>query len=60
MCTGALKPDQQTVERVMGNSQLLSGFDDPEVMRAVSEVAANPASISKYRSNAKARLQHSL
>ena len=39
----------------MGNAKLLAGFDDPEVMRAVSEVAANPASMSKYQKNAKVR-----
>ena len=40
----------------MGNAKLLAGFDDPEVMRAVSEVAANPASMSKYQKNAKASM----
>ena len=38
---------------MLGNTALLSGFDDPEVMRAVSEVAADPSKISKYRNNKK-------
>ena len=34
-----LKPDKQTVDEVMGNQALMSGFDDPEVMAAVEDVA---------------------
>ena len=37
-----LKPDKQTVDEVMGDKDLLAGFDDPEVMRAVDDVAKIP------------------
>ena len=49
----ALKPDSNTMQQVMGNPALLSGFDDPDVMRAVNQIAANPATLQKYQSNKK-------
>lgn len=49
----ALKPDGDTMQQVMANPALLAGFDDPDVMRAVDEIAKNPASLQKHQSNAK-------
>ena len=49
----ALKPDGNTMQQIMGNPALLSGFDDPDVMRAVNQIAANPANLQKYQSNKK-------
>lgn len=49
----ALKPDEGTVNKVMQNPALLSGFDDPEVMRAVDEIAKDPTAFAKYRNNKK-------
>jgi len=37
----------------MQDQQLLSGFDDPEVMAAVDDVAKNPQNIAKYKHNRK-------
>lgn len=34
-------------------SQLLQGFDDPEVMKAVNEVAQDPNAFKKYQNNPK-------
>lgn len=49
----ALKPTPELMKTVTSNQQLLSGFDDPEVMAAVNEVAQNPSSFKKYANNAK-------
>lgn len=51
----ALKPNESMLGEVMGNPELLSGFDDAEVMAAVDEVAKNPSAISKYANNPKVR-----
>ena len=48
-----LKPDKQTVDEVMGNTAMMTGFDDPEVMAAVDDVAKNPQNINKYQNNPK-------
>ena len=48
-----MRPTQDTMQSVLGNAALLEGFDDPEVMRAVSDVAANPQNINKYKDNKK-------
>lgn len=48
-----LKPDKETVDEVMGNQALMSGFDDPEVMAAVEDVARDPKNMAKYAGNAK-------
>ena len=40
----------------MQSEELLAGFDDPEVMAAVNDVAANPQSISKYKNNKKVQM----
>ncbi|KAK9787606.1 hypothetical protein WJX73_004963 [Symbiochloris irregularis] len=49
----ALQPDKTTIDSVLANPQLLSGFDDPEVMKAVAEIGADPKKIDKYRNNPK-------
>ena len=48
-----LKPDKQTVDEVMGDQALMTGFDDPEVMAAVEDVARDPKNMAKYAGNAK-------
>ena len=48
-----LKPDKETVDEVMGNQALMTGFDDPEVMAAVEDVARDPKNMAKYAGNAK-------
>ena len=48
-----LKPDKDTVDQVMNNPGLMAGFDDPEVMKAVDEIAKNPAAMMKYKNNRK-------
>ena len=37
----------------MGDAALMSGFEDPDVMAAVAEIAACPAALQKHASNAK-------
>ena len=49
----SLKPDKETIDGVMGNSSLMAGFDDPEVMAAVEDVAKDPRNMAKYANNAK-------
>lgn len=51
----ALQPDKDTVDSVLGNPALLAGFDDPEVMRAVTDIAADPRRLDKYRGQPKVR-----
>jgi Asp-tRNA(Asn)/Glu-tRNA(Gln) amidotransferase B subunit len=48
-------PTEDTIKQIAGNESLLAGFDDPEVMRAVQDVAQNPANIQKYKNNKKVR-----
>ena len=48
-----MKPTPDMMQQVMGNEALMSGFDDPEVMQAVAEIAKDPAVIKKYRGNVK-------
>ncbi len=49
----SLKPTPKSMESVMGSPELMAGFDDPEVMAAVNDIAANPQAIHKYKSSAK-------
>lgn len=51
--TEELMPTEDTIKQIAGNQSLLAGFDDPEVMRAVQDVAQNPANIQKYKNNKK-------
>ena len=48
-----LMPTEDSIKQIASNQSLLAGFDDPEVMRAVQDVAQNPANIQKYKSNKK-------
>ena len=48
-----MKPTPDMMQQVMGNEALMSGFDDPEVMQAVAEIAKDPAAIKKYKGNVK-------
>lgn len=52
-CADSLKPTPESIEEVMHSPQLIAGFDDPEVMAAVNDIAANPQAMHKYKSNAK-------
>lgn len=51
-----MKPTQDTMQEVLSNAELLSGFDDPEVMDAVNDIAANPQNMRKYRNKPKVYL----
>lgn len=48
-------PSQDTIRQIADNQSLLAGFDDPEVMQAVHDVAQNPANIHKYKNNKKVK-----
>ena len=41
------------MQQVLANPALLAGFDDPDVMRAVNDIAKNPANLQKYQANPK-------
>ena len=61
MLTGSaddLMPTEDSIRQIASNKSLLAGFDDPEVMRAVNDVAQNPANIHKYKSNKKVMTSH--
>jgi hypothetical protein len=51
----ALMPTPDTLAAVQSDPVLKAGFDDPEVMAAVAEVAADPGAVAKYSGNAKVR-----
>ncbi|CAG9465840.1 unnamed protein product [Pedinophyceae sp. YPF-701] len=51
--TEAMKPTKDMMGQVMSDAKLMAGFDDPEVMAAVQDVASNPGAISKYKDNKK-------
>lgn len=56
MLTGSaddLMPTEANIRQIANNQSLLAGFDDPEVMRAVQDVAQTPANIQKYKNNKK-------
>ncbi len=55
LCAEELMPTEDTIKQIAGNKSLLAGFDDSEVMRAVQDVAQNPANIQKYKNNKKVR-----
>ena len=48
-------PTEDTIKQIADNQQLLAGFDDPEVMQAIQDVAQNPANIKKYKNNQKVK-----
>eukprot|EP00798_Chlamydomonas_sp_ICE-L_P014080 gene14080-20030_t len=49
----ALKPTPDMINQIGQNPDLLSAFDDPEVMAAVNDVAKTPANLKKYANNPK-------
>ncbi|KIZ06947.1 hypothetical protein MNEG_0998 [Monoraphidium neglectum] len=49
----ALRPTQGMLAQISSDPVLAAGFEDPEVMAAVAEVAADPAALAKHRGNAK-------
>jgi len=51
----ALKPTPELMKGVAADENLMAGFDDPEVMAAVDDVAKHPENIKKYQNNPKAR-----
>ena len=48
-----MKPTPDMIGSIQGDAALMEGFDDPEVMAAVAEVAKDAAAISKYQNNPK-------
>ncbi|QDZ26102.1 hypothetical protein HOP50_20g86690 [Chloropicon primus] len=47
----AMKPTADMMQNVMQNPDLMKGFDNPEVMQAVNDIAKNPENIKKYQNN---------
>ena len=43
-----MQPDDATLRRILEDSDLMNGFDDPAVMSAVADIAHNPAALSKH------------
>ena len=43
-----MQPDEVTLGRMMEDSALMEGFNDPAVMDAVAEIAHNPAAFPKH------------
>ncbi|GLC35783.1 hypothetical protein PLESTB_000493800 [Pleodorina starrii] len=50
-----LKPTPDTVSKIGQDPALLAAFDDPEVMAAVNDIAANPQNVKKYKDKPKVR-----
>jgi hypothetical protein len=50
---GAMQPTCESMAAIMADPVLLSGFDDPDVMAAVAEIAGCPAALQKHADNAK-------
>jgi quinol monooxygenase YgiN len=48
-----LEPTKEVVKDVMDNKIIKEGLEDPEVLFAVQEIAANPDAIQKHRHNPK-------
>ena len=53
LCTGALQPTCESMTALMQDAELLHGFDDPDIMAAVAEIASCPAALQKYAHDAK-------
>ena len=47
----AMKPTPDMMQNVMQNADLMKGFDNPEVMQAVNDIAKNPENVKKYKNN---------
>ncbi|EFJ42953.1 hypothetical protein VOLCADRAFT_96874 [Volvox carteri f. nagariensis] len=48
-----LKPTPDVMTKIGQDPGLLAAFDDPEIMAAVSDIAANPQNIKKYKDKPK-------
>ena len=48
-----MQPTHEKMAAVMRDHTLMSGFDDPEVMTAVQDIAAHPGAMQKYTHNPK-------
>ena len=48
-----MEPTHEKMAAIMQDQTLMSGFDDPEVMAAVQEVAAHSGAMQNYTHNAK-------
>ena len=46
-----MKPTDAMMRSVMQNQDLMKGFDNPQVMEAVNDIAKNPENIKKYKNN---------
>ena len=44
-----VKTQNADVQNVMQNADLMKGFDNPEVMQAVNDIAKNPENVKKYK-----------
>lgn len=52
-----LQPTPDTMAKIAQDPTLLAGFDDPEVMTAVNDIAANPQNMKKYKDKPKVRIR---
>ncbi|GIL72911.1 hypothetical protein Vretimale_4563 [Volvox reticuliferus] len=48
-----LKPTPDTITKIGQDQSLLAAFDDPEIMAAVNDIAANPQNFKKYKDKPK-------
>ena len=48
---GVLAPRPDTIEAITKDPKLMRGFDDPLVMKAVEDIASNPANIAQHMHN---------
>lgn len=48
-----LSPTKETVENIQKDPFLAQAFSDPEIMKAVGDVASNPRAYEKHRNNKK-------
>ncbi len=48
-----LQPTQELVKDIFENDDVKNGLEDPDIMAAVSDIAANPSAIDKYKNNKK-------
>lgn len=49
----ALAPTEEVMHSVLNDPDLLGGFDDPDVMAAVTDIAVDPRRAVKYQDNPK-------
>ena len=50
---GVPKPSAVTLDAILNDQELLAGFDDPEVLAAVNDIANNPDRGQQYATNKK-------